>query len=226
MNNSHVHADFIQSRQYLNACALAREAAAADKRGSVLCIAPQGLPLPDCAGLNRDEHSFGLSIRLSLGSSQPDRAETSLQCDSAQLPIQHAVFHTVLLFLATGTGEEPELAEACRVLAPGGELLVVGINSRSWSGLTARRKAVPPGMSVDRLKHRLDNLGMVVDHVAGAGLLGLSRPGMHSNRLSLVLLPFADVILLRARHCDQILMNRLSLKKFSAGVIPTAISAG
>jgi hypothetical protein len=48
---------------------------------------------------------------------------------------------------------------------------------------------------------------------------------MESNRLSTIALPFADLVLIRAMHRTRPEVTKLRLKKYPAGVIPTAISA-
>jgi hypothetical protein len=48
---------------------------------------------------------------------------------------------------------------------------------------------------------------------------------MESNRLSTVMLPFADLVLIRAMHRTRPILTKLRFKKYPAGVIPTAINA-
>ncbi len=129
-----------------------------------------------------------------------------------------------MLSLVIENGAEPELGEACRVLMPGGELFLVGINRRSWSGLGARKQAGVVRMSLLRVVDRLNDLDMAIEHITGIGLMGQVLPKMESNRLSAVCLPFADLVLIRARHRARPGMTRLPLKEYAAGVIPTAIS--
>ena len=195
-------------------------------RGSVLLINPPGVPPPDCPGLHRDEHSFGLALDLSLGPSQlAVNPRALLECSSSALPFQDDVFRVVLLWLVTEHGEEPELGEACRVLMPGGELFVLGMNRGSWAGMRCRHKAGVARMSLPRVIGRLKDLDMAIEHVTGIGLLGQPGPKMESNRLSTMALPFADLVLIRAMHRTRPELTNLRMKKYPAGVIPTAINA-
>lgn len=201
-------------------------ATASAGRGSVLLINPPGVPPPYCPGLHRDEHSFGLALDLSLGSSQlAVDPHAVLECSSSALPFQDEVFRVVLLSLVTQNGDEPELGEACRVLMPGGELFVLGVNRGSWAGMRCRKVPAEARMSLPRVLARLNALGMAIEHITGIGLLGRSRPQMESNRLSTMMLPFADLVLIRAMHRTRPLLTKLRFKKYPAGVIPTAINA-
>jgi len=196
-------------------------------RGSVLLINPPGVPFPDCPGLHRDERSFGLALDLSVGPSQlAVNPQAMVECSSAALPFQNGVFRVVLLSLVTENGTEPELDECCRVLMPGGELFLLGVNRRSWSGIRGRKQAGVVRMSLPRVIARLNHQDMAIEHITGIGLLGQAGPQMESNRFSAAALPFADLVLIRARHRMRPDLTRLPLKKYSAGVIPTAISAG
>lgn len=195
-------------------------------RGSVLLINPPGVAFPDCPGLRRDEHTFGLALGLFLGSSQlAVNPQAPLECSSAALPFQDDVFRVVILSLVTENGAEPELDEACRVLMQGGELFLLGMNRRSWSGIRGGRRADVARMSLPRVMTRLNEQDMVVEHITGIGLMGQAGPKMESNRFSAVGLPFADLVLIRARHRTRPGMTRLALKKYPAGVLPTAISS-
>jgi len=195
-------------------------------RGSVLLINPPGVPPPDCPGLHRDEHSFGLALDLTLGPSQlAVDQQAVLECSSSALPFQDGVFQVVLLSLVTQNGDEPELGEACRVLMPGGELFVLGMNRVSWAGMRCRKKAAAVRMSLPRVLARLNDLDMAIEHITGLGLLGQSGPKMESNRLSTMALPFADLVLIRAMHRTRPELTKLRFKKYPAGVIPTAINA-
>jgi SAM-dependent methyltransferase len=191
----------------------------------VLLLGHAGLPAPECPCLDRDERSFGLAVCLSQGRLQPlVGAAALLHCSSADLPFQGQVFQTVILYLVVGDGSEQELGEACRVLAPGGRLLVVGLNHSGWAGRVTYRHRQLPAMRVARLRKRLRQQGLVVERLVGAGLLGRDKPRMEWRRLSALILPFADLLVLCARHRDSAAMARPGLKKFPAGVVPTAIS--
>lgn len=196
--------------------------------GLALCIR-QGERQPVVKQRDPGQHSYGHQHDGQHGDGQqsdgPGRvaADLLLDCASTALPFQDEVFRTVILFQVTRDGSEQELAEACRVLTPGGDLLVLGINRSSWSGMKTVRRGSVPVMHVTRVRHALEARGMVIDGVLGAGLLGHARPRMHSNHISGVLLSLADHVLLRARHRERPLLTRMRLKEFPAGVVPTAL---
>ena len=194
-------------------------------KGNVLVIGHGALPLPECPCLSRDERSFGLAICLFQGERQAAlSAGCLLDCASAQLPFLDGVFHTVIVYLLSRDGSEPELDEACRILAMGGELLILGLNCNSWGHIRTYRHAPVPGMRVNQVRTWLQARGMVIDNIYGAGLLGQGKPSMEWRRLSGIGLPFADLVVLRARHRGFPSATRLRLKEFPAGVVPTAIT--
>jgi SAM-dependent methyltransferase len=140
------------------------------------------------------------------------------------LPFQDAVFRTVILFMITQNGTERELDEACRVLAPGGELVVLGLNRSGWSGLNRYRRGPVPRMHVASVRNSLQAHDMDINRVLGAGLFGRARPLMEWNRPSGIVLPLADLVVLRARHRARPAATRLRMKEFSARALPTAIN--
>ena len=204
--------------------ALLQRVAVNDRKGNVLVLGHQALPPPQCPCLRRDEYSFGLAMCIFQGQAQASiAAEAQLECSSTNLPLQDAAFHTVILYHVTRDGTEHELDEACRVLAPAGELLVLGINRSSWSGMRVYRHGPVPALHLASVRNRLQARNMVIDRTLGAGLLGQSRPVMEGHRLSSLALPFADLVVVRARHRERPAATRLRLKKYPAGVVPTAI---
>ena len=193
-------------------------------KGSILLIRNGVLLPPECAALDRDVHSFGLAISLVQAATQtPFSAGAVLDCASGELPFQDAVFNAVILYMCMADGSENELGEACRVLIPGGELVVLGPNRMSWSGIKTLRRAPVPAMNMTRLRRALDARDMVVKSVRGMGLLGRSGPVLDGNLLSGLALPFADVVLLSARHRGRPQLSRLDMKEFPAGALPTAL---
>lgn len=203
---------------------LLQKAAGGERKGNVLIVGHGALPAPDCACLGRDDRTFGLTICVFQGPLHSDRpAETLLDCCSSDLPFQDAVFRKVILFLVTRNGTERELDEACRVLAPGGELLVLGLNRSSWSGLRRYRSGPVPRMHVASVRNSLQAHGMDLNCILGAGLLGRARPVMEWKRLSGIALPLADLVVLRASYRDRPAVTPLQMKKFPARALPTAI---
>jgi len=102
---------------------------------------------------------------------------------------------------------------------------VLGLNRDSWSGLGRYRKGPVPRMHVANVKSSLRAHDMEIDLVLGAGLLGRARPLMDRRRLSGMVLPLADLVVLRARHRERPAATRLRMKGFPARAVPTAINA-
>jgi len=205
---------------------LLQRVAGDDRKGNVLVLGHGALPAPECPCLRRDEHTFGLAICIFQGRLQSSNSvDILLDCASMDLPFQDAVFRRVILYLVTRDGTEQELDEACRVLAPDGELVVLGLNHRSWSGIRHYRRGPVPRMHVASVKNRLHTHDMVIDRMLGSGLLGQAKPLMEGNRLSSFILPLADLIVLRARHRERGAAMRLRVKEFPARALPTAFIA-
>ena len=198
-----------------------------DRKGNVLVICHGGLAPPECPRLMRDERRFGLALCLRTGARQPAlEPEYSLDCASNALPFQDEVFRAVILFQVIQDGTEQELDEACRVLNRGGELLLIGLNRSSWSGVRTCRGATVPALRLAKVRAGLEARDMVIDRMLGAGLMGLfARPCMESKTFSAAALPFADVLLLRARHRERPQPTRMRLKEFRAGAVPTSLSS-
>lgn len=203
---------------------LLQRVAVNDRKGNVLVLGHHALPPPQCPCLSRDEHSFGLAMCIFQGRAQGSiSTEARLECSSTDLPLQDAAFHTVILYHVTRDGTEHELDEACRVLAPSGELLVLGINRSSWSGMRVYRHELVPTMHLASVRHRLQARHMAIDGILGAGLFGQCGPVIGGNWLASLALPFADIVVVRARHRERPAATRMRLKKYPAGVVPTAI---
>jgi len=208
-------------------CTLLEKVAGNDRKGNVLVLGHGAVPAPDYPGLSGDSHPYGLDIFIVQGRSQfATPTKTPVDCASSSLPFQDAVFRRVILFLVTRNGTERELKEACRVLAPAGELLVLGLNRSSWSGLSHYRNSPVPRMHVAEVRNSLSAYGMDVNLVLGAGLLGRSGPLMESKRMSGIALPVADLIVLRAGHRERPAATRLQMKEIPARAVPTAVNLG
>jgi len=214
------------------ACELLERATQGGSKGNVLIIGHSGLPMPDCHGLERDEHNFGLALRMHTGTnlaSNPQIPGTepvggrTISCSSGDLPFQEEVFHQVILFHAIGDGTEPELMEACRVLRFDGELWILGLNHTSWSGLRAGRSSPLPLLRLARLREQLHLRDMEIHALQGTGLLGRNGPRLGQHGLIRPALPFADMLLAKVRHRQPFSPTRLPMKRFSAGAVPTAL---
>jgi hypothetical protein len=105
-------------------------------------------------------------------------------------------------------------------------MLIVGINRKSWMGMKSAQPAPAPALRMARLRQSLQHHGMEIESVLGAGLLGQPGPVMERQLISQLALPFADLLLVKARHCQRPLVRPLRLKGFSAGAVPTAMVSG
>lgn len=174
-----------------------------------------------------DEANPVLGLNLSLRHGARQEAAVSgpvLECASDALPFVDGAFHHVTLFHVLADGREDELEEACRVLAPGGDLVIVGISRMSWTGLDGRHAPDLPRIQRGRLHRQLDLRGMAVEGICGAGLMGRSRPRVIGTGWWRLVLPVADVVLLHARHRQRPTAIRPRLKDVPAGLAPTAIA--
>lgn len=198
---------------------LLQQAHGDDRRGNVLLICHPGLAQSVAPYLERGERSFGQAVGMFRGRGYAHTAGGGrVECDSADLPFQDGVFHAVILLHLVSQGEEVELSEACRVLAADGELLIIGLNRYGWQGLCPRCSATLPRIRPLRLRQRLETLGMRVEATWGAGLAGRPRPVSMRQGWSMLALPVADVLLIRARQGGQGLFNRMRIRKTPAGV--------
>jgi len=203
---------------------LLRSAGRTGIRGNLLEIHHPQAPLFDPVFLHSASEFHGVSISLSQHD-QPGAGQR-VRCESAQLPFQDRAFSMVVLHHVVGEGEEAELAEAVRVLAGHGVLLLLGLNRMGWRYRTQDDIRRLPGIAPLRLKSRLERLGMVMQGFAGAGLCGLSRPAFLSSGLSGMATPLADLVLLQARHCDSPEVTPLRFRKTRSTVVQSAPMRG
>lgn len=175
-------------------------------------------PVVDC--IERNQQSFGRAVHLN----QDEITErySGLQCRSNELPFLEDSFKQVVLWHVIATGHEAELAEACRVLATGGELLILGLNSR---GLRAGRNKTTtqlPRLKLLALSRLLPELGMEVNSVLGKGLLGFSTGIFQQNGIGALLLPVTDLVVIRAQTINPANISPLRAKQFRAEIAPSA----
>lgn len=192
--------------------------------GHVLLIRNPALAWPESPGLERNQGSFDRAIHLDLGSGS--ERFSGLACRTFELPFQEDSFRRVMLWHVIADGEEPELAEALRVLAAGGELLILGAQRHAAAMVNPGRTGVPPGAepAVPRLQRRqvlrkLKEAGMEIAAVTGSGLpLTRNRP---IRRMSPggILLPLSRLLLVRAQPANPQLPGLIQPEKFSARVV-------
>ena len=125
-----------------------------------------------------------------------------------------------------GDGSEPELAEACRVTARNGVLILLGLNRSGWRYRTQGSIRRLPGLAPLAVKDRLEQLGMRMQGFAGAGLLGQRKPRFMNDGLGSLGAPLADVVILQATHRDSMGVTPLRFRKPRAAVVQSAPMQG
>lgn len=193
-------------------------------RGNLLEIHHPAAPLFD--DLLEQSTAGGYGVSISLSSDPGDFVGERVRCRSAQLPFQDRVFSMVVLQHVIGDGDEAELAEAARVLARGGILLVLGLNRMGWRYRSQDDIRRLPGIVPWRVKSRLEAVGLVMQGFAGAGLAGRPRPAFLNRGLSGLAVPLADLLLLQARHRDEAGVTPLQFRKSRSSVVQSAPMRG
>ncbi len=189
-----------------------------NRQGSVLLIKHPLLPWPEAKSVARDQHSFGQALHLDLGSGR--ERYSGLRYRSDELPFVDAAFRQVVLWHAIATGQEAELAEACRVMQAEGELLVLGLNQMAIGARFDRSAGNLPRLHRQSLDAHLSELDMQVTGVWGSGLAGIASPVLRKDGWSGLLLPFADQVVLRVEHFHPAGLSSLRMERFQAGVAP------
>jgi len=203
---------------------LLRSAGRTGVKASLLEIHHPCAPPFDPVFLHTASEVYGVSI--SLNQDECKGMDQKVQCESGQLPFQDGAFQMVVLYHVVSNGVEPELAEAVRVLARDGVLILLGLNRMGWRFRTQGRIRRLPGMAPLKVKTRLEELQMTMQGFAGAGLGGMNRPAwMHSGFSSLGA-PLADVVLLQARHTNSPEVTPLRFRKSHSGVVQSAAMRG
>ena len=203
---------------------LLRSAGRTGVRDSLLEIHHPCAPRFDPVFLHTASEVYGVSI--SLNQDECSGMEQKVQCESAQLPFQDGAFQMVVLSHVVSKGAEPELAEAVRVLARDGVLILLGLNRMGWRFRTQGRVRRLPGMAPLKVKMRLEELQMTMQGFAGAGLGGMNRPAWMYRGLSSLGAPLADLVLLQARHANSPEVTPLQFRKSSSGVVQSAAMRG
>lgn len=203
---------------------LLRGAGRTGVRGNLLEIHHPQAPRFAPVFLHAASETHGVAISLSQGG-QPGGGQR-VSCQSAQLPFQDRVFSAVVLHHVVGDGLEAELAEAVRVLAHNGLLLVLGLNRMGWRYRMQDDIRRLPGIAPLRVKSRLEQLGMTMQGFVGAGLCGRERPAFIGAGLSSLAVPLADLVLLQARHRDSPHVTPLRFRKSRSSVVQSAPMRG
>ena len=188
--------------------------------GNVLEIRHAGAPMLNPKFLHSAGYDFGVLVSLNKDS-EPYSGQP-IVCETAELPFQDSVFSMVLLHHVISDGMESELNEAVRVLARDGVLIILGINRLGWRFRFQGRLRKLPGIAPLKVKSRLDRLDMSMQGFAGAGFFGMKRPVFMSSEIAGLGSPFADVVLLQARHNNGPEMTPSRFRKLGSGVVQSA----
>ena len=213
----------LETLKYLSE-GLLRSAGRTGERGNLLEIHHPAAPLFDPVFLHTESEAFGVSI--SLSAERGGNAGPRLCCLSSSLPFQERVFRRVVLHHLIGDGSEPELAEACRVTARNGVLILLGLNRSGWRYRTQGSIRRLPGLAPLAVKDRLEQVGMRMQGFAGAGLLGQRKPRFMNDGLGSLGAPLADVVILQATHRDSMGVTPLRFRKPRAAVVQSAPMQG
>ena len=139
-------------------------------------------------------------IRLSTDDTCSD---AGLRCRIAALPFETAAFDLVILHHLVADGGEACLAEALRVLAAGGDIVISGLNSSGLRNRIANRKYRVPALKLDRVCRYLKSRSFNVEQCLLMGFGGLSRPAAKPLWHGIGL-PFADRVVLHGHHQSHI----------------------
>ena len=203
---------------------LLRSAGRTGMKYSLLEIHHPCAPQFDPVFLHTASEVYGVSI--SLNQDECSGMDQKVQCESGQLPFQDGSFQMVVLYHVVSDGAEAELAEAVRVLARDGVLILLGLNRMGWRYRTQGRVRRLPGMAPLRVKTRLQELQMTMQGFAGAGLGGMKRPAWMHSGISSLGAPVADLVLLQARHANSPEVTPLQFRKSRSGVVQSAAMRG
>lgn len=135
-------------------------------------------------------------IRLS---SDEAGSDAGLRCRISALPFETAVFDLVILHHLIADGSEDCLAEALRVLAAGGDIVISGLNSSGLRNRIANRKSRVPALKLDRICKLLKANSFNVEQCLLMGFGGFSRPAAKPTWHGFGY-PFADRVVLHGHH--------------------------
>lgn len=135
-------------------------------------------------------------IRLSSNSSASGAV---LRCRFDALPFEPATFDLVILHHLLRDGQERVLAETLRVLAPGGDVVLCGLNSTGMRYRFGNRKNHFPGLRLRRIEQVLKTQSFDTRQCLLMGFGGFLRPSPKAVWHGLSL-PFADWVVLHGHH--------------------------
>lgn len=139
-------------------------------------------------------------IRLSR---DPYAEDVMLRGRLRALPFENAAFDLVVLQHLLVDGSEDEMQEAIRVLAPGGDLVINGLNSAGLHYRVGNRAKRFPGLKLNRIYYHLKNHSFEIEQCLRMGFAGMSKP-LQIDRGYGFALPFADRVVLHGHDLSNI----------------------
>lgn len=167
-----------------------------------------------------------LALRLAAGSAEADLEWGEFvvaRSGTQSLPFQNDSFGAVVLCHMISRGEEIELAEACRLVQPGGRLFILGLNRLGLRKLTGRSLRSLPAISPLAVRSRLEALEMSVLGLHGAGLMRSEWPKTMSRGAARIFIPLADLFLIVAKPMEPKILNPLKKRKLRGVAAPSAV---
>ena len=153
------------------------------------------------------KHASALDLPLeAAGAAQVIRlcAEESwagamLRCRIWALPFEEAAFDLVILHHLVADGRETHLAEALRVLAAGGDIVISGLNSSGLRNRIVNRKRQVPALKLDSVCRFLKSQSFNIEQCLLMGLGGFSWPAAKPTWHGFGF-PFADRVVVHGHH--------------------------
>lgn len=139
------------------------------------------------------------------------------------LPFEDVAFDLIVLQHLINDGNEPTLGEAMRVLAPGGDIIISGLNHAGLRYHSSQRDNQFPAIKINKAIHLLKSHSFTITHSLRAGFAGMSWPKAERGWLASSL-PFADRVVLQAHHrSGQHIVRLSSLEKVRSASVSTAV---
>ena len=130
------------------------------------------------------------------------------RCRISALPFEEATFDLVILHHLVADGTEEHLAEALRVLAAGGDIVISGLNSSGLRNRFVNRKQRLPALKLNRICKFLKAESFSIEQCLLMGMGGFSRPAPKATWHGFGL-PFADRVVMHGHHQSNITNARI-----------------
>jgi SAM-dependent methyltransferase len=161
-------------------------------------LRPQRVLMVSAAGAELPALPEARDMHLVILRGDRMRADSALVCSLDALPFETGAFDVVIYCHSISDGHEAELEEGCRVLRPGGQLLVTGCGGLGGARSVRWRS---PALRAGRLCRALNRREFRIEQCMGLGLRG--RPLTLQAGWQRPLLVFCERVLIRARRRDR-----------------------